>query len=33
MGREGVYAEDRTDVYTGDSGTGSTGRFVRKIFF
>ena len=25
MGREGVYAEDRTDVYTGDSGTGSTG--------
>jgi len=24
MGREGVYAEDRTDVYTG-SGTGSTG--------
>ena len=23
--REGVYAEDRTDVYTGDSGTGSTG--------
>ena len=25
MGREGVYAEDRTDVYGGDSGTGSTG--------
>ena len=26
MGREGVYAEDRTDVYTGTgSGTGSTG--------
>ena len=24
MGREGVYAEDRTDVYGGDSGTGST---------
>ena len=33
MGREGVYAEDRTDVYTGDSGTGSTGRFVRKIIY
>ena len=25
MGREGVYAEDRTEVYGGDSGTGSTG--------
>ena len=24
MGKEGLYAEDRTDVYTG-SGTGSTG--------
>ena len=25
MSKERVYAEDRTDVYTGDSGTGSTG--------
>ena len=25
MGRDGVYAEDRTDVYTGSSSTQSTG--------
>ena len=25
MGKEGLYAEDRTEVYTGGSGTGSTG--------
>ena len=25
MGRDGIYAEDRTDVYTGSSSTQSTG--------
>ena len=28
MGRDGVYAEDRTDVYTGSSSTQSTGKII-----
>ena len=28
MGRDGVYAEDRTDVYTGSSSTQSTGKIT-----
>ena len=35
MGRDGVYAEDRTDVYTGSSSTQSTGKITlfRAIIF
>ena len=39
MGRDGVYAEDRTDVYTGSAsstqstGSGSLGTYPTQIFY